>query len=100
MRSLIRMSALVAGVATAGLATAAGMQPAVPGFTRETAAKLAPAVQRELPNGKLRSYIVQLREPVTSGDYDALRDTGARITRRYGRLPMAAVVASPRVVSR
>src|SRR3712207_7147866 len=40
---------------------------------------------RELPGSKLRGYIVQLREPVAQGDYDALRQTGARITRRYGR---------------
>src|SRR5438034_5307720 len=64
------------------------------------AAKLSPGARSGLRGSGSHGYIVQLRKPATAADCDALRRAGARVTRRYARLPMAAVTADGPALAR
>jgi serine protease AprX len=63
-------------------------------------AKLAPGTRVELHNSKVCQFVVQLKEPVSDRDLAALRHAGARITRRYGTLPMAGISAPGTALAR
>ena len=65
-----------------------------PVFARGPELKMTPAVRRMIHESKAMPFIVQLREPVKAGDFEALKRAGAHITRKYDRLPMVAITAA------
>src|SRR5947208_1913321 len=78
-------------VALASLSLLHGSSASGPVLSRQAAVKLAPAIRAALRDSKAQAFIVQMREPVSPADFEALQGAGAHISRRYQRLPMACI---------
>src|SRR5207248_2601864 len=62
--------------------------------------KLAGDIHVRPDETTVRAYIVRLRQAAVPAELSALRRAGARVTRRYHRVPLAAVSADGPALAR
>ena len=78
MRPPVLIKTAGLGAALASLSLLQGSSVSCRVLSRQAGTKLAPAIRAALRDSKAQEFIVQMREPVSPADFEALQGAGPR----------------------